>query len=98
MEGGLRPSSLTPPPLIRFRHQRQVTSACVVKSSYGLAGVYILGDIAYNGYTELHEDAACVWLTVAHSTVYQGLASLLIPYVVIHNAVRGGGVGGGVST
>ena len=109
---------------------RQVTSACVVKSSYGLAGLYIVADIGYNGYkeytgqseataapaaaTDIQSEGTAapavatdtaggdqvqaddetlsvskrVGLTVAHATVYQGLASLLIPYLVIHNAVH----------
>merc|ERR1712232_91301 len=37
---------------------------------------------------EVSGDASKVKMTVAHATVFQGLASLLIPFVVIHNAVH----------
>lgn len=36
----------------------------------------------------LNDRSTRVGLTVAHATLYQGLASLLIPYLVIHNAVH----------
>ena len=56
----------------------------------GIVGLYCSADVAYNGYME-HEhggESHHVALTIAHSIIYQGIASILIPYVVIHNSVH----------
>lgn len=59
----------------------------------------MLGDVAVNGYMEhqvyLKERAEgkeasihAVGLTIVHSAVFQCVASLLLPYLIIHNAVH----------
>ena len=70
---------------------RAVLSGVAVRATYGLAGVYMVGDVAWNGYLEKDKPGANsqkVALTIAHSALFQFLASLALPFVVIHSTVK----------
>lgn len=70
---------------------RSVLPPAAVTATYGIAGMYMIGDIAYAGYAESQKPGTTsshIGKTVAHSTVFQGLASLSLPFLVIHNAVH----------
>lgn len=65
---------------------RPVVSPIVVKSTYGLAISYIGADILWNA-KRASDEKRSVPRAVVHATVFQGLASLFVPFVVIHTAV-----------
>lgn len=70
---------------------RMIAAARMVNASYALAGLYCFADVGYNGYAEYGKskgDMNKVGMTVAHSAVFQGVASLFLPYIIIHNAVH----------
>ncbi len=68
---------------------RPVAPRAFVWATYGLAFGYVGTDILYNSFIA-EEEKRSVKRAVAHATVFQGLASLLAPFVIIHTA--GGGV------
>lgn len=70
---------------------RPIASARVVNATYGVAVAYCAGDVLHNGYLQYQidpNDMGTVALTMVHSAVFQALASLLAPYLVIHTAVH----------
>lgn len=51
----------------------------------------MVGDVAHAGFLESRKSGATggdVRTTVAHAALFQGLASLALPFLVIHNAVH----------
>lgn len=74
----------------------------MVSTAYGISIAYVVGDIGYEGYKANldrkdrlqaggRNDANAateIGLRVARRTVFQGLASLVLPAVTIHAAVR----------
>mmetsp|Transcript_12401 Transcript_12401/g.34823 ORF Transcript_12401/g.34823 Transcript_12401/m.34823 type:complete len:187 (-) Transcript_12401:227-787(-) len=66
---------------------RPVVPSSVVNASYGIAGLYMVGDVAYQGY-RANQDGGDVPRTVAQTATFQLLASLAIPVAVIHTAVH----------
>lgn len=69
---------------------RPVANPMWVNASYGIAGLYIVGDVAYHGYQAKqrgHSDEGVARVVVETAT-FQVLASLLIPSVIIHQAVH----------
>jgi len=70
---------------------RPVASTAVVNASYVLTGGYILGDISYSGYDEAynkHSSREKTFDTIARATVFQVLASLTLPFILIHGGVH----------
>eukprot|EP00039_Didymoeca_costata_P020111 m.340103 g.340103 ORF g.340103 m.340103 type:complete len:200 (-) comp19133_c0_seq1:94-693(-) len=68
---------------------RPVLSPMAVNAFYGLSIAYIASDIGYVTKKE-YDRGSPNWVvarTCAQGTVFQGLASLTIPYLMIHNAV-----------
>eukprot|EP00959_Pyramimonas_sp_CCMP1952_P025097 526589-Pyramimonas_sp.AAC.1 len=66
---------------------RPVLSPRWVNATYGFAVSYVIGDISYHGYLESQRKGD-VTKAVAHATVFQLLASLVIPAVLIHQVVH----------
>ena len=68
---------------------RPVVPNWVVNATYGVAIAYCVGDVAYVGYKESKKgEAGHVARAVAFQTVFQGLASIALPYLIIHTAVH----------
>ena len=68
---------------------RPVVPNWVVNATYGVAFAYCVGDVAYVGYKESKKgEAGNVPRAVAFQTVFQGLASIAVPYLIIHTAVH----------
>lgn len=69
---------------------RPIASVMSVNFTYGIAIVYCSGDVLHNGWMEYSndpDDKAKIALTMVHSAVFQLLASLLAPFMIIHTAV-----------
>jgi len=69
---------------------RPIASVMSVNATYALAIGYCCGDVLHNGYVENQKnpgEMGKVALTMVHSAVFQVLASLLAPYLIIHTAV-----------
>ena len=72
---------------------RPVVPPWVVKLSYATVGVYVTGDIGYECYNlkNKHDLQWTDWAiarTAAHAATFQGIASIGIPFVLIHSAVK----------
>ncbi|KAF9575324.1 hypothetical protein BGW38_008238 [Lunasporangiospora selenospora] len=69
---------------------RPVTSKVFVNSMYGVSFAYVGFDVVYEGYKAkmAGADDAVVRNTVIKRTVFQGLASLVLPAVTIHTVVH----------
>lgn len=69
---------------------RPVLSPAMVNLTYGIAGAYILGDTVYSGYRKHNagHPSDVVYATVAHTAVFQIVASLALPAAIIHTAVH----------
>lgn len=69
---------------------RPVMSPMLVNVTYGIAGVYILGDTAYSGYRkhQAGHSSEVVAATCLHTAVFQTFASLALPAAIIHTAVH----------
>lgn len=69
---------------------RPVMKPWMVNATYGIAGVYIVGDTVYSGYGkhQAGHSQEVVVATCAHTAVFQGLASLVLPAVIIHTVVH----------
>lgn len=81
---------------------RPVVNRRLVTASYGISVAYVVGDIGYEGYratldrkdrlqaggTEQPGAGVEVGLRVARRTVFQGLASIILPAFTIHSAVK----------
>ncbi|KAK9896245.1 hypothetical protein P389DRAFT_183757 [Cystobasidium minutum MCA 4210] len=81
---------------------RPIVNRRVVSAAYGVSIAYVVGDIGFEGY-KAHLDRqerltagdkeSCsasteIGLRVARRTVFQGLASIVLPAVTIHSAVK----------
>jgi fission process protein 1 len=69
---------------------RPVLSDVWVKAAYGVSISYVIGDIIYHTWhaKEAGLSDTVVLRTAVHATVFQFLASLAMPYVIIHTAVK----------
>lgn len=65
---------------------RPVVNPKIVTASYGIAFAYVFGDVALAAY-RAKETGGNVMRTVAHQSVFQGLASLALPFLIIHTQV-----------
>ncbi len=65
---------------------RPIAPPIFVKSMYALSFSYVGGEIVYNGY-RASEEGRSVERALAHATVFQGLASLAVPFAIIHTQV-----------
>jgi fission process protein 1 len=71
---------------------RPVVPKWVVNASYLTVGLYVSGDIGYECYTlmkkhDLEMTSWPVMRTAAHAATFQGIASLGIPFLIIHTVV-----------
>lgn len=69
---------------------RPIASVMSVNATYALAITYCTGDVIHNGWMEYKADPndhGKIALTMVHSAVFQLLASLLAPFIIIHTAV-----------
>ncbi|KAA1130382.1 hypothetical protein PGTUg99_007807 [Puccinia graminis f. sp. tritici] len=73
---------------------RPVVNPKVVTSAYGISIGYVVGDVAYEGWKgHLQaqgdpDDNLVIALKVARRAAFQGTASMLLPALTIHSAVR----------
>eukprot|EP00397_Hematodinium_sp_SG-2012_P052355 GEMP01061840.1.p1 GENE.GEMP01061840.1~~GEMP01061840.1.p1 ORF type:complete len:197 (+),score=32.45 GEMP01061840.1:250-840(+) len=70
---------------------RPVVSPALVNATYALTASYIAGDVAYSGYTEAYDkksSRAKVYDTIARVTTFQLIASLALPFLLIHGGVN----------
>lgn len=67
---------------------RPIVPQWAVRGSYGLAIAYIMGDVAYTGHKESLKPDGNATRAIAHAAVFQGVASLALPMVIIHQAVH----------
>mmetsp|Transcript_11256 Transcript_11256/g.38361 ORF Transcript_11256/g.38361 Transcript_11256/m.38361 type:complete len:204 (+) Transcript_11256:1026-1637(+) len=67
---------------------RPVVRPWMVTASYGVAVAYIVGDVGYTTYKEYRRPGGDPIRAAAHAATFQGLASLLVPAVVIHQSVH----------
>lgn len=69
---------------------RPVLSDKWVKAAYGVSISYVVADIIYHTWhaKEAGLSDTVVLRTAVHATVFQFLASLAMPYVIIHTAVK----------
>lgn len=69
---------------------RPVVPPWVVKACYGLTWMYVAVDVAYNT-AEAHLNGGSTELvarTAVHATTFQVIASVLVPSLIIHQAVH----------
>lgn len=69
---------------------RPMIKPWMVNATYGIAGAYVLGDVGYSGYkaNRAGHSKEVVAATAAHTLVFQCLASLALPAVIIHTVVH----------
>lgn len=69
---------------------RPVLSESWIRAAYGVSIAYIIGDVAYHTWHVMQKNVPdwVVWRTAIHATVFQIVASLALPYVIIHTAVK----------
>ena len=67
---------------------RPVVPQWAVKATYGLAITYIAGEVGVATYKESKKPEGETARTFVHACVFQGLASLAIPMVAIHQLVH----------
>ena len=69
---------------------RPVVPPSVVRLCYGITWAYVAVDVGYNGFEE-HDKGSpptTVARTVVHTTTFQVIASVLVPSLIIHQAVH----------
>ena len=66
---------------------RPVVPTWAVRGTYGLAISYIFGEIGLTTYRE-HEAGGDAARAFAHAALFQGVASLALPMVIIHQTVH----------
>lgn len=66
---------------------RPVVSDKVVKATYGLAFLYVGCDVGHHAYMA-HKEGESPLRAGSHAFIFQGLASLALPMVIIHTAVH----------
>jgi len=67
---------------------RPVVSRTLVNASYAVAIAYIMGDVAHTSWVESKKPDGNVPRAAVHAALFQGSASLLLPAVIIHQAVH----------
>lgn len=69
---------------------RPVVKPWMVNATYGIAGAYIIGDVAFAGYKthSAGHSSEVVAATVAYTATFQSIASLALPAVIIHTVVH----------
>ena len=69
---------------------RPTIPSWAVKASYGIVGLYIVGDIGIESYHVKEKGGSNyeIGRKAGHATMFQGFASLAIPTIVIHSAVK----------
>ena len=74
---------------------RPVVPPSVVKFCYGITWAYVAVDVAFNGYEEQRKGGSPTQVarTVVHTSAFQVIASVLVPSVIIHQAVHMAQVG-----
>jgi fission process protein 1 len=65
---------------------RPIVSKPIVTTAYGISFAYVGADIAYHT-ASARDNNGNVWRTFCERSVFQGLASLLLPAITIHTAV-----------
>jgi len=66
---------------------RPVVPAAVVNASYGIAVGYCAFDVGYEGY-KANKEGGDVTRAVVKQTIFQGLASIGLPFLIIHQSVH----------
>ncbi|KAK3257966.1 hypothetical protein CYMTET_32969 [Cymbomonas tetramitiformis] len=66
---------------------RPVLTPAWVKAAYGIAFAYVGADVTYHGY-KAQQEGGDVQRTVTHAFVFQSLASLAAPTLIIHTTVH----------
>lgn len=66
---------------------RPVVPVAVVNASYGIAIGYCAFDVGFEGY-KANKDGGDVTRAVVKQSVFQGLASIGLPFLIIHQSVR----------
>ena len=70
---------------------RPMVPEWAVRATYGLAITYIAGDVGMTTYKESQKPGATQEKTLRaflHATIFQGVASLALPMVIIHQTVH----------
>ena len=67
---------------------RPVISDWAVKATYGLAISYIAGEVGYTTWREYKKPDGDALRALCHASIFQGVASLAVPMVIIHQAVH----------
>ena len=69
---------------------RPVVPPSIVRLCYGITWAYVAVDVAFNGFEEQRKGGspAQVARTVVHTSAFQVIASVLVPSVIIHQAVH----------
>ena len=67
---------------------RPVAPKWMVNTTYAIAFSYCFFDVAYTGHKESKKEHGDVARAVIFQTIFQGLASIGLPYVIIHTAVH----------
>ena len=67
---------------------RPVAPVWMVNATYAVAFSYCFFDVAYTGHKESKKESGNVARAVVFQAVFQGLASIGLPYFIIHTAVH----------
>jgi fission process protein 1 len=69
---------------------RPIVNKKVVYAAYGMSGAYCFGAVGYKGYTAKNEGKQGAELAdiIGQETVFQLVASLLLPGIIIHTGVH----------
>ncbi|MBW0518555.1 hypothetical protein O181_058270 [Austropuccinia psidii MF-1] len=73
---------------------RPVVNPKIVTTAYGISIAYVVGDVAYEGWKGhlqakgKPDDKYVIGLKVARRAAFQGAASIVLPALTIHSAVR----------
>eukprot|EP01118_Nematostelium_gracile_P018447 TRINITY_DN818_c0_g1_i1.p2 TRINITY_DN818_c0_g1~~TRINITY_DN818_c0_g1_i1.p2 ORF type:complete len:256 (-),score=82.86 TRINITY_DN818_c0_g1_i1:884-1651(-) len=69
---------------------RPIVHPVVVRSAYAISWLYLLADVSYEGYKshQVKPDPATTGLMVVKRSVFQGVATMLLPAVTIHSVVK----------
>eukprot|EP01126_Amoeba_proteus_P051968 TRINITY_DN6246_c0_g1_i8.p1 TRINITY_DN6246_c0_g1~~TRINITY_DN6246_c0_g1_i8.p1 ORF type:complete len:329 (-),score=67.85 TRINITY_DN6246_c0_g1_i8:64-933(-) len=70
---------------------RPLVARRLVQLTYGISWGYVLGDVVWEGYKasyQRHEPRDEVIHTVVHRTIFQSIASMILPAFLIHSQVK----------
>ena len=69
---------------------RPVVPPSIVRFCYGITWAYVAVDVGFNGFEEQSKGSppTTVARTVVHTTTFQVIASVLVPSLIIHQAVH----------